>query len=153
MRSKAWCNYKRSWQLAGGHATVQYDDDIILCNNFHERLMSEIDKRPNDVIQFFSMRKDDLTIGSRYINGRRFMQQQCYYLPPGMAEQIREYLPEFYDQAEGGQSPTDIMMGQLFSKMKLKYWNVVPNLVDHIVGVSAINSRRPKHRVSKTFQL
>ena len=65
----AFDTFNESLRMAGSDPCVHLEDDIILCDHFVDRITNEIMKRPNDVIQFFSMRKDDLTIGSRYING------------------------------------------------------------------------------------
>lgn len=155
LTSTAFNNYCRSWELAGGEPTLQYDDDIILCNNFYDKVMEVINKRPNDVIQFFSMRKDDLKIGSRYINGSNFLMQQCYYLPAGYARGILSMQDEWLklSHVQGTRCPSDSMMAFFFKKHRIQYWNHCPNLVDHIVGKSAIDTRRSSKRQSLTFEL
>jgi len=45
----------------------------------------------------------------------------------------------------------DTMIGDWLKKRKERYWVVVPNLADHQIGKSAIDSRRSSKRVSKTF--
>ena len=114
------------------------------------KIALEIEKRPDDVIQFFSMRKDDLTIGSRYINGGRFCMNQCFYLPAGMSRDILDYMDSWGRYAE---HPTgyDILMADFFKSRKIKYWNVCPNLVDHAQGKSRIDPRRSSKRQSFTF--
>jgi len=150
--STAWNNYLRGWELAGENPTVQMDDDIVLCNNFFNKINWIISLHPEDVIQFFSMRKDDLSIGTRYINGSKFMMQQCYYLPAGVAKGILSLKDEWYENGkEGDKAPTDLMMAEYFKRNKIKYLNYCPNLVDHIEGKSSIDSRRSSRRVSKTF--
>ena len=52
--------FMRSMQ-ATNEARVHLEDDVILTSNFKEKIELEIEKRPNEVIQFFSMRKADLT--------------------------------------------------------------------------------------------
>ena len=152
--STAWNNYLRGWELAGDNPSVQFDDDIILTSNFINKLNSVIKKNPNDVIQFFSMRKDDLTIGTRYVSGSKFMMQQCYYLPKGVAKGILSLKNEWYNLCkDGDKAPTDLLMAEYFKRNKINYLNWCPNLVDHIVGKSAIDSRRSSKRQSKTFKL
>ena len=46
----------------------------------------------------------------------------------------------------------DIMMADFFKMHKVKYWNVVPNLVDHKVMKSRIDPRRSSKRQSFTFE-
>lgn len=150
--TSAWKNYIRGWRIAGEYPTVQMDDDIIFCNNFYERILTEIHKRPDDVIQFFSMRKADLSIGSRYENGSNFMMQQCYYLPAGLANELYNYAIEYEKTMTEKGCPTDILMQKYFKSNKIKYWVVVPNLVNHIDGVSVIDKRRSSKRQSLTFR-
>lgn len=147
----AWKNYLRGWQIAGDSPTVQMDDDIILCDRFYEHCISIITERPQDVIQFFSMRKDDLIKGSRYEPGYKFLMQQCYYLPAGMAGELYRFAKEYENSMTERGCPTDIAMQQFFKTHKIKYWNVVPNLVDHRIGKSAINPTRSSKRISLTF--
>lgn len=150
----AWLNYQRGWQLAGESPTVQMDDDIIVTSDFRAKVLSEIHKRPNEVIQFFTMRKADLTIGSRYEHGSKFLMQQCYYLPAGMAKLVYE---QSFVNAEklGGNMvgvPTDTVVADVMRRLKMSYWVVVPNLVDHRVAKSAIDKRRSSKRQSLTFK-
>jgi hypothetical protein len=140
------------YQVAHGLNAVQMEDDIILCNDFAKKCIHEIQQRPRDLIQFFSMRKDDLTIGSRYISGYKYLMNQCFYLPLHIAQLILENYEEFEqnrtDNRIGG---TDSLVQYALKKHRLKYWNVVPNLIDHKTGVSAIDSRRSSQRKSLTF--
>lgn len=151
-KSTAWQNYLRGLLLAGIDPTVQMDDDIILCDNFYSKINNIIDQRPNDVIQFFSMRKDDLSIGSRYIAGSRFMMNQCIYLPKNMARSIYLHALEYEKNPHDFFVPIDLVMADFFKKNKIRYWNVVPNLVDHRIGKSAIDARRSSKRQSLTFK-
>ena len=140
-----------SLELVGDSPSVNMEDDIILCKDFISKVEEEIKKRPNDVIQFFSMREDDLTIGSRYINGSKFMMNQCFYLPKGMSKELLEY-SKTWGRYEEHPTGFDILMGDFFKKKKIKYWNVCPNLVDHKVCKSRINPRRSSKRQSLTFK-
>jgi hypothetical protein len=133
--------------------SVFLEDDIILCDNFYNKIIEEINTRPSDLIQFFSMRKDDFIIGSRYIAGSKFLMNQCFYAPLSIIEKIYECYDEFEnirtDNRIGG---TDSWVQYALKKHKFKYWNVVPNLVEHKVCVSAIDKRRSSKRQSFTFQ-
>ena len=149
--STAWFNYQRGWEIAGMKPTIQMDDDVILTSDWYNKVIAEINKRPNEVIQFFSMRKADIEIGSRYDTGAKFMGQLCYYLPFGMARAIHKFSYKFYDSFDDGVSPSDTCIAAFLKLNKLRYWIVVPNLVDHRVGKSAVDSRRSSARVSKTF--
>ena len=51
---------------AGDDAVVHMEDDIILTKNFERKILRAIKKHPDNLIQFFSMREADLTVGSRW---------------------------------------------------------------------------------------
>jgi hypothetical protein len=140
------------YQVNAAVSAVQMEDDIILCADFVARCLHEIRQRPSELIQFFSMRKDDLSVGSRYIAGYKYMMNQCFYLPLTIAtfalDSFNEFEQQRTDNRVGG---TDSLIQYVLKKHRLKYWNVVPNLVDHEVGVSAIDKRRSSKRQSLTF--
>lgn len=147
----AMTTFKNSLKMAGDEPCVNMEDDIILCNDFMHKISSEIDKYSDSVIQFFSMRKDDLTIGSRWIPGSRFMMNQCFYLPAGMSKALLDYMDD-WSRYEEHPTGYDILMADFFKERKISYWNVCPNLVDHKVEKSRINPRRSSRRQSLTFQ-
>ena len=142
--------FKNGLIMAGEDPCVHLEDDIVLCNDFMNKISEELNKHPDDVIQFFSMRKDDLTIGSRYIPGYLFCMNQCFYLPAGMSKAILDYMDEWtrYDEHPTGY---DYLMADYFKIHKIKYWNVCPNLVDHLPVKSRINPKRSSKRQSFTF--
>lgn len=143
--------YANSLKMAGDAPCVNMEDDIVLCDNFYEKIQQEIERRPDDIIQFFSMRKDDLTIGSRYIPGYKYLMNQCFYLPAGMAAEILEFMPDWIKANEGIIGGTDCVTRDFFKMKKLRYWNVCPNLVDHKQVKSRIDPRRSTKRQSFTF--
>jgi GR25 family glycosyltransferase involved in LPS biosynthesis len=154
-KNTSYKNAQKAWKLAGEEACVQLEDDIILCNNFITKIEKAISKRPNDVIQFFSMRKKDLEIGSRYELGSTFLMHQCYYLPPGMSKKIFEFSKVFENECKQDEhiSPNDLVTRYYFQRNKIKYWIHIPSLVDHRIAKSSIDSRRSSKRQSKTFKL
>ena len=153
-KNTSFRNAQNAWKLAGDNPTVQLEDDIILTNDFINKITKAIKERPNDVIQFFSMRKKDLIEGSRYELGSNFLMHQCYYLPKGMAKKIYDYSYDFEDECEQDEhiSPNDLVTRYYFKKHKIKYWLHVPSLVDHRIAKSAIDPRRSSKRQSLTFK-
>ena len=153
-KNTSYRNAQQAWKMAGDDSCVQLEDDILLCDDFVKKCINAINERPNDVIQFFSMRKKDLTEGSRYENGSNFLMHQCYYLPKGMAKKIYEYSIEFEEQCKQDEhiSPNDLVTRYYFQKNKIKYWVHVPSLVDHRVAKSSIDPRRSSKRQSLTFK-
>jgi GR25 family glycosyltransferase involved in LPS biosynthesis len=138
--------------LAGNDPVVHLEDDVILCDRFVGRIEEAIAGHKNEVIQFFSMRKADLTIGSRYIAGSKFMMNQCVYLPEGYSRMILRYAYTI-GRERIRKDPTgyDLLMAECFQRYKLKYWNHCPSLVEHRIAKSMINPRRSSKRQSLTF--
>lgn len=73
--TRAVAQFLRAMTAAGNRPSLQMEDDVILTQGFREKVRAAIEERPDSVIQFFSMRKDDLTVGSRW--DRAFTMNQC----------------------------------------------------------------------------
>lgn len=149
--NNAMTTFLEAMLIAGNDPAVHIEDDIILTSNFVSKLESAIKKRPDMVIQFFSMRKADLTIGSRLDYGRTFMMNQCFYLPINYSRMIFEYYPD-WPQKGVHKTGYDILIADWLKARKEKYWIHVPSLVQHRKCKSIINPRRPNNRQSKTFE-
>jgi hypothetical protein len=151
-KRNAMHTFIKALRMANNEPTIHMEEDVVLTDNFISKIEAEILKNPNKVIQFFSMRKADLTVGSRWDDN--FLMAQCFYLPAGYANEIISYYSHWSSLESKQRYPTglDLMVGDFLRKRKERYWIHVPSLVDHRVGVSAINAKRPKHRTSKTFK-
>ncbi|MCD8294470.1 MAG: hypothetical protein LUE27_04370 [Clostridia bacterium] len=130
---------------------VHLEDDIIMCDNFYERITGIICQHSEDVIQFFSPWKKDVTIGTRYMAGREFLFTLCFYLPAGVGPKIAEYIEGHKRRHDFG-APWDFIMADYFKEHKIKYLNWCPNLVDHKVCTSRIDTKRSRYRVSTSFK-
>ena len=141
---------------AGTEASLQMQDDIILCKDFMQQVEAEIKQHPNDVIQFFSRKERDAELGSRYMAGRTFMFNQCVYFPAGISADLLKYAenPKIGIWRGWDKDPTgdDLIVADYLRINKRKYWLVVPNLCDHAQTESLINSRRSRYRQSLTFK-
>ncbi len=135
-------------QMAGNDPVVHMEEDIVLTKDFVPKIEAAIAERPDTVIQFFSMRKDDLLKGSRY--DRNYLMNQCFYLPAGYSTAIHDYY-QFWGDKEKHPTGTDSMICDYLKAGKEKYWIHVPSLVDHRVSKSAIDPRRSSKRQSLTF--
>ena len=144
--------YRRALKASGGLPTIMMQDDLILCEGFREKAINEIAQRPGDVIQFFSMRGADLTVGSRYEAGGKFNCNPCVYFPEKMTADLYSYFVENEKRFPYDKYGTDCVVREYLKERKLKYFIVIPNLVDHAVAVSMIDKRRSSKRQSKTFQ-
>tara|TARA_R110000823_G_scaffold25723_7_gene75753 strand:+ start:176 stop:736 length:561 start_codon:yes stop_codon:yes gene_type:complete len=132
-----------------------FQDDAIIANNFEKQASPIVRDKPLSLIQFFSMRNADIDIGSRWDNN--FLMLQGIYIPPNMSAALIHFHSNYWvpNNCEGHKpvSALDSMVCSYLKKTKQKYWIVVPNLVDHKAGPSAIDSRRSStSRVSKTFE-
>lgn len=128
---------------------VLLEDDVILCDDFVKRVEMEIAKKPQEIIQFFSMRGKDSEVGSRYDN--KFSMNQCTYYPPGMCRKLVDFYYDSRWRHHVG-SGSDIFVREYLNTMRIKYWIACPSLVQHIEGKSVIDPRRSSRRTSKTFK-
>jgi hypothetical protein len=135
--------------MAGQDAAVHMEDDTILTSGFQRKAEAVIAERPDTVVQFFSMRSADLTVGSRW--DRSFLMGQCFYLPRGASAAVRAYHARWPGKA---QHPTglDNMVADWLKHTSQRYWLHVPSLVEHRPVKSAIDPRRSTKRQSKTFR-
>ena len=142
--------FLRALRMAGDEPCVHLEDDIILTENFYEKLTTAIKERPNNFIQFFSMRKADLEVGSRW--DRSYLMNQCIYLPATYSNLIADFY-EVWDKKIEHSSGSDLMINDWLKSRKEKYWIHIPNLVDHRISKSMIDKRRAStNRQSKTFE-
>jgi hypothetical protein len=153
----AYDTFVRNLEAAGQAeaGAVFMEDDVILTRDFGTKITAVIAEHPTDVIQFYSNRDADLTTGSRYESGRGFMNNQCWYAPPGLAPDLAAHLRAWPARLDG-RDPTgyDLAMADHFKANRIRYWISVPSLVQHRDMRSVINSRRPHGvlRQSRTFQ-
>jgi len=146
----------RSLVMCGKEPCIFLEEDIILTEDFEKKAEKVIRQRPMNFINFFSMRKADLEIGSRWDNN--FLMAQCYYAPPNHSLQLLSYFGEWrkmITRTESNHSVhtgTDIYIRDFLKSRKEKYWIHCPSLVDHRIMKSAIDSRRSSKRQSFTFQ-
>tara|TARA_R110000822_G_scaffold24746_1_gene75144 strand:- start:1368 stop:1931 length:564 start_codon:yes stop_codon:yes gene_type:complete len=151
-RGGAMWNFIKSLEITGDDPVVNIEDDIVITKNFQEKAMAVINEKPDSVIQFFSMRKADKTIGSRWDSGASYLMAQCTYFPSKVSKGLLAYSKK-YDRIDHKSQPLDSMVADYLKKTKQRYWIHCPSLVDHRVGVSMIDSRRAKtNRQSFTFE-
>lgn len=144
-------NFLKALGIAGKEAALHLEEDIFLTANFLDKAKAVINLYPEKVIQFFSMRKADLEIGSRFDRGSTFMMTQCFYLPSGYSALLLSHYPNWADK-DKHISAVDIFTSDFLKSRKEKYYIFVPSLVDHRSLVSLIDKRRSRNRQSKTFQ-
>tara|TARA_R110000803_G_scaffold205215_1_gene271735 strand:+ start:337 stop:900 length:564 start_codon:yes stop_codon:yes gene_type:complete len=145
-------NFLKSLEMSKDDAVVNLEDDIWITKNFEKKLNEVVSVKPSSVIQFFSMRKADLTDGSRWDAGRSYLMAQCTYFPPKMSRGILAFSKK-YENIKHKSHPLDSMVADYLNKTRMKYWIHCPSLVDHRVGKSMIDPRRAStNRQSFTFE-
>ncbi len=152
-RKDPFDTFIRAFKMAGEDECVHMEEDVILTKNFYDKLSFCISQNPFNIIQFFSMRKADQRIGSRWDNN--FIANLCTYYPYQYSYFLSEYYEHWAKTKNGVENPTgtDTMVADWIKLKKLKYWIHVPNLVDHRIGKSTIDPRRgTTNRRSLTFQ-
>lgn len=148
-KQKSTLTFLAALRMAGDDPCVHMEDDVILTVDFRQKLEAVIEARPASIIQFFSMRKADREVGSRWDNA--FMMNQCFYLPAGYSRLLADFHPTWERRIEcpGGY---DIMMQDWMRQRKERYWIHVPSLVEHREERSIAEPKRSPKRQSLTFE-
>lgn len=144
-----------TWQRALAEArdepVLLIEDDVKLAPAFRTKVQQVIDTRPDDVIQFFSMRAADETVGSRYEPGRTFLMNQCVYFPRAAASSLLDYSRKWQYHDERAELQHDVCVRAWLKSNDMRYWIHVPSLVQHESWKSEINPTRSSARQAKTF--
>ena len=133
---------------------LYFEDDVILCHNFEEKIKKAIEELGDDkVIQFFTLKKSinetSLKTGSTYC------QNQCFYMPSKMRLELVKYFNEVWSKSQCFKdNPTamDYLVRDFLKDNKYKYWIHIPCLVQHIEGKSVIDPRRSSKRQCVNFE-
>jgi hypothetical protein len=115
----AFDTYLDALRLQGQDAAIHLEDDIILTRDFLAKAGAVIAERPSAMIQFFSMRKADLTDGSRW--DRAFLSNLCTYIPTRVAPQLVRFGARWPGRSAdpGGY---DLMVRDWLATWRLRYW-------------------------------
>jgi GR25 family glycosyltransferase involved in LPS biosynthesis len=150
-KQDAFDTFLRSLAMAGDEPCIHLEDDIIITERFTQKINAVIAENPNNLIQFFSMRKaKDLTVGSRWDNN--YLMNQCFYAPAGYSRQILDYFTQWSkNNLKAHPNGTDQMICDWLKSRKEKYWIHVPSLVDHRIAKSVIDPRRSSKRQASIF--
>jgi GR25 family glycosyltransferase involved in LPS biosynthesis len=149
--NQAMKNLLRALAYVGDDDALMFEDDAILTSDFMAKITPIVYRYGKRcIVQFFSRRGKDLTVGSRYEPGKNFNYGCCYYLPKGFAKRIIAYY-DSWPMKERHPTGLDLLVADWMDSVGLSYYLHVPSLVQHAVGESSIDKRRPKARQSKTF--
>lgn len=138
-------------EAAGEGPCIVLQDDVYLHPEWRERVEGEIDKHPDSIIQFFSLKKRDATLPPRWEPGKKYFWNQCYYLPKGypplLAEAAREWQRK-YPRHTGD----DTCMAAWLDERGEDYWHYAPSLVQHMPWTSSVYTPRSPLRQSPSFE-
>lgn len=133
-------------------ASVHMEDDIDLCDNFVQEIESAIAQYPNDVINFFSLRKKDYEVRKPFFEtGSKYMANLCFYLPSGMPQEIVNFYNTSWARKFDEPNGLDLLIADYLKSKKQRYLQWFPHLVNHKVGRSLINGTRSSQRTDKLF--
>lgn len=143
--------FTRALGSVGDDPAVFLQDDVYLHPRWDEKVAEVLAEHAHDVCQFFSIRKADLALGSRYVPGRQYLMNQCFYLPSGAAADLRAFALSWWE-ANPEHTGDDTCMALWLAASGRRYWHHVPSLVQHHEWKSAIDPRRSSKRQSPTFK-
>ncbi len=146
----AWETFLWALKMAGDGPAMHIEDDVVFATQFVSRAAAVIAEKPDAVIQFFSRRKHDLTVGSRWMSGSSFMSLCCVYFPAGLSGRIGAYARGWTGR-DLHPIGIDLMVANYLRANRLRYWVQVPSLVQHRASKSVIDPRRSSKRQSPTF--
>lgn len=133
-----------SLEYISDYDSILLEDDVILCNDFKERIEQVISDYPNDIINFFTL---PMTYFTTHITDDFFKFNQCTYYPKGISKVIAEKMKNhLYENIPYGY---DTIEGWSFKEMNLSYLVYRPCLVQHIDYKSLIS--KSHHRRSPYF--
>ena len=141
--------FYRCLLAAGETASLMFEDDVTLCRGFKEKVSAVVEDNPGRLITFFSLRTMGVE-GLTELPGSSYLMNQCYYLPPGMAAGIAEYLktwPRIKEHPTG----FDLVIRDYLVHTKTKYLLHEPSLVQHDMVRSELGKRATR-RQSPTFR-
>lgn len=121
--------------------SVLIEDDVILCNNFKERIEDVISRYPNNIINFFNVDSRCKIIIDNYL-----MWNQCTYYPKGISKKIAEIMEKYDD----GKTPYDSLELKAIKELHLMCVQYKPDLVQHIDKDTLIQDK-PRNRRSYLF--
>jgi len=143
--------FMKSIEMSENDDCLNLEDDIVLCDNFLEKVNEVIAQYPDKIISFFTLKKRPMGINIE--RGKTFCMNQCVYIPKKRNKALLKYQPVWMKSKRGIENPTgyDYLMGDLMDLLNETYVLYQPSLVQHMEMKSRINPKRSSKRQSKTF--
>lgn len=131
----------------GDDPVVIMEDDIGLCEDFQRHVLDEITLHPKNVINFYTGKRPYTQSG---FSSGDFMATCCHYFPPTYARELLRFF-FLWNKRYAYITGTDSCINAFLRYYKLKYYYVVPNLIQHLGLVSEVNPTRSTKRQSNSF--
>ncbi len=123
---------------AEGDAALHMESGVRVNGKFRSVVEDVILEDPHRMVQFFSMRKKDLTEGSRW--DRNFMMTTCFYLPSGWSEELLDYLPRWREIQKASRAiHYDEGIADWVKETGRKFWIHCPNPVDRVTNTQWVS--------------
>jgi hypothetical protein len=155
---ESWDTWLIALKMAAAGPAVHLEDDVVLTHDWRAKVEAAIAEHPDVVVQFFTNRKADVDVGSRWERGREYLMNQCFYVPERLARPMLDFALA-YEMPPldrwGGPSThkcQDLMVSHFLVAVDERYWVHVPSLVDHLPWTSSVNRRRPRERRARVFE-
>ena len=135
-------------RFAAPDAAIHLEDDILLTSDWRAKVEHVIAAHPHELIQFYSRRKADLTVGSRHQPGRDFLWTTCFYVPARMARELPAFMAHWDGRRPPPTTEFDCAIAAFLAHQGEKYWLHVPSLVQHRQWASVVRPGRSTNRQS-----
>lgn len=143
-------------QVQHGVGAWHLEDDIILTSGWREKAEKAARDHGDTIITGFSNRRRDLD-GSHYESGGSFCMNQCYWVPAPHAQPLIDFSLRWEGRLNSygdlrRDTHYDWAMGDYMRSIKMRYWVVVPSIVQHRHAPSLLGHSNNPNRFSRTFQ-
>ncbi len=147
----AYDTFLAALRFAAPGPAIHLEDDILLTSDWGRKVQEVIASHADEVVQFFSRRQADLTVGSRHCPGRDFLWATCFYVPGRLCQPMIDYCAHWEGRRPPPTTELDTSIGAFLADAREDYWLHVPSLVQHRRWKSVVRPGRSTHRQSATF--
>src|SRR5262245_17686874 len=137
----------------GDEGAWHLEDDVLPTSRWLDKARWLVSLRGSAVIQAYSDRTKDVTIGARWEPGGTLTGNQCFYVPGTIAPAMREALEQwdpYLDDPVKSMGQYDYAMADFMRRDGLRYWRATPSHVQHRHAPSLLQHHRAG-RTSRTF--
>ena len=136
----------------GDYGLLLLEDDVLLCRQFHDKVMDQISAHRDEVVSFFEKPMSRSPLHSGHYPGREFGFGTCNYFPAricaelGKQENVDGFRAYWPSRNEKWVYPNDIYIRWVLQHMKEKYYMQIPFLVQHLPFRSALGPRSTRRQ-------